>query len=96
VAYTDGSYTGPDESNRYGDVQVQAVIRNGRLVDVVALQLPQDRARSQQISNFSAPILHDEAIQSQSAQIDGVSGATYTSTGYAQSLQAALDAARRA
>jgi uncharacterized protein with FMN-binding domain len=95
ASYTDGTYTGLDAPNRYGDVQVQAVIRNGRLADVVALQLPQDRARSQQISEYSAPILHDEAIQSQNAQIDGVSGATYTSTGYAQSLQAALDAARR-
>jgi len=93
--YTDGNFTGPDAPNRYGDVQVQAVVKNGHLTDVIALQLPQDRARSQQISEYSAPILHDEAIQSQSAQIDTVSGATYTSRGYIESLQAALDAARR-
>jgi uncharacterized protein with FMN-binding domain len=93
--YADGTFTGSDELNRYGDVQVQAVVRNGRLVDVVPLQLPQDRSRSQQISNYSAPVLHDEAIRAQGAQIDGVSGATYTSIGYLDSLQAALDAARR-
>jgi uncharacterized protein with FMN-binding domain len=80
-------------STRYGDVQVRAVVQGGRLVDVQALTLPSDRERSARISDFAGPELHDEALQAQSANIDVVSGATYTSEGYAQSLQAALDRA---
>ena len=64
----------------------------GKVADVVALQLPTGR-RSGQISTYAAPILHEEALQAQSANIDTVSGATYTSDAYAQSLQAALDQA---
>jgi uncharacterized protein with FMN-binding domain len=67
-------------------------VASGKVADVVALQLPTGR-RSGQISSYAAPILHDEALQAQSASIDTVSGATYTSDAYAQSLQAALDQA---
>jgi uncharacterized protein with FMN-binding domain len=84
---------GPDVSTQYGDVQVRVVVQNGRLVDVQALTLPSDRERSARISDFAGPELHDEALQAQSANIDVVSGATYTSEGYAESLQAALDRA---
>lgn len=89
------SYDGAVETNRFGDVQVRAVLRGNRLVDVVALQLPNDRARSAYISEQAAPVLRQEALDAQSASIDTVSGATYTSESYAQSLQAALDAAHR-
>ena len=84
---------GPVESNDYGDVQVQIVVRAGQLVDVQALELPSDRRRSQEISDYAAPYLREEALQARSANIDIVSGATYTSVSYAQSLQAALDQA---
>jgi uncharacterized protein with FMN-binding domain len=84
---------GPAISTQYGDVQVRVVVQNGRLVDVQALTLPSDRERSARISDFAGPELHDEALQAQSANIDVVSGATYTSEGYAESLQAALDRA---
>ena len=77
---------------RYGPVQVEIVVADGQLQDVVAIQLPTGR-RSGQISNAAAPILREEALQAQSASIDTVSGATYTSDAYAQSLQAALDQA---
>ncbi|HEY2427636.1 MAG TPA: FMN-binding protein, partial [Acidimicrobiales bacterium] len=87
--------TGPDEPNQYGDVQVQLTIAGGRIVDVQALQLPQDRQRSAEISQAAGPLLRSEVLQAQSANIDGVSGATYTSESYAQSVQAALDQARR-
>lgn len=80
-------------SNRYGDVQVAVVLNGSRIVDVKALQMPFDRPRSQDISNQAAPLLHDEVLQAQSAQIDTIGGATYTSDGYAQSLQSALDKA---
>lgn len=75
----------------YTNVQVEAVLRHGRLVDVRALQLPNLDARSRQISAMAAPILRREAIVAGSADIDMVSGATYTSAAYARSLQAALD-----
>jgi uncharacterized protein with FMN-binding domain len=90
----DGRYSGEDVSMRYGDVQVQLVVSGGRITDVQALQLPSDRARSASISQVAGPMLHDEVLQAQSAQIDSLSGATYTSDAYAQSVQAALDKAR--
>lgn len=85
--------TGPVIQTPYGPVQVQITVRNGRLVDVRALQTPHDRGRSIAIAQYAVPILRREALAAQSANIDAVSGATYTSEGYAQSLQAALDAA---
>jgi ferredoxin-NADP reductase len=75
----------------YTTVQVAAVLRDGRLVDVRALALPNLDARSRQISAVAAPVLRREAISAGSADIDMVSGATFTSAAYARSLQAALD-----
>jgi len=83
---------GPVISTRFGEIQVEVVVTSGKLTDVVALQLPAGR-RSGSISTYAEPILHQEALQAQSAKIDTVSGATYTSDAYAQSLQAALDQA---
>lgn len=80
-------------STRYGDVQVRVIVSGGRLVDVQAEQLPSDRSRSQAISSDAGPQLRNEALRAQSARINTVSGATYTSDGYAQSLQSALDRA---
>ena len=77
---------------QFGPVQVRIDVAAGRIADVVALQLPTGR-HSGQISSYSEPILRQEALQAQSAKIDIVSGATYTSDAYAQSLQAALDQA---
>jgi hypothetical protein len=77
----------------YGPVQVQAHITNGRITDVVPLQLTSGRRRDDEINAYAVPQLHDEALAAQSANIDVVSGATYTSEGYIKSLQAALDAA---
>jgi uncharacterized protein with FMN-binding domain len=83
---------GPVVSIQYGDIQVEVVVTSGKLTDVVALALPTGR-RSGQISSYAEPILHREALSAQSARIDLVSGATYTSDAYAQSLQAALNQA---
>jgi uncharacterized protein with FMN-binding domain len=88
-----GTFTGQDVPNRFGDVQVQVIISNGRITDVSALQLPYDRARSAYISQVAGPMLRDEALQAQSARIDVISGATYTSDSYAQSLETALQQA---
>jgi uncharacterized protein with FMN-binding domain len=93
VAFS-GNVNGPVVQTPFGDVQVRAVLSSGKLVDVVALQTPSDRTRSQEIAQYAVPILRSEALAAQSAQINAVSGATYTSEGYAQSLQAALDQAK--
>ena len=86
--------TGADVPNQYGDVQVQLTLQGSRIVDVKALRMPFDRQRSYEISQQAAPLLAQEVIQAQSANIDLLSGATYTSESYAQSVQAALDQAR--
>ena len=91
-----GQYTGQDITSRFGDVQVEITISNGNITDVQAPLLPSDRARSVEISQAAGPILRDEALQAVSAktaQIDTVSGATYTSDAYVQSLQSAIDQA---
>jgi uncharacterized protein with FMN-binding domain len=85
---------GPVISTQYGDVQVRVILSGGKITDVQPLQMPFDRARSQEISQAAAPLLHDEVLQAQSAQIDLLSGATYTSDAYERSLQAALDQSR--
>lgn len=84
-------------SNRWGDVQVQAIFApDGSIENVLVLQAPNGDRRSLQISNYAIPILNGEALQAQSAQVDTVSGATYTSSSYERSLQSAIDAARTA
>ena len=94
AAYRDGTVQGPVISTRYGDVQVQVTISGGAITDVTALQLPSRDGRSQRIASIAEPILRQEALTAQSARIDLLSGATYTSDGYARSLQSALDSAR--
>lgn len=91
--YKDGSYDGGTFTNQYGDVQVRVIISGGRITDVQPLTLPSDRSRSAEISQVAGPMLHDEVLKAQSAQIDTIGGATYTSDGYAQSVQSALDKA---
>jgi uncharacterized protein with FMN-binding domain len=75
-------------------MQVLAVLDHGKLTDVTVLQQTSG-GRSTQIDSYALPLLKTEALRAQSARIDVVSGATYTSSGYARSLQAALDTARR-
>lgn len=84
------SFTGPVVRTQFGDIQVKVAVVGGKIVDVQALQLPYDRARSQYISQQVGPWLRSEAITAQSAQIDVISGATYTSLAYARSLDGAL------
>ncbi len=85
--------TGPVVSTRWGTVQVEITVDGGQLTDVAALQLPGGDQRSASISSRVEPTLRSQALSAQSAVIDGVSGATYTSVAYARSLQAALDSA---
>ena len=87
--------TGPAVTTDYGNVQVRITLNGTRIVDAQALQLPNDRSRSVRISQFAGPQLRAETLQAQSARIQLVSGASYTSQGYIESLQGALDLARR-
>ncbi|HEX4819698.1 MAG TPA: FMN-binding protein [Acidimicrobiales bacterium] len=84
---------GSDITNRYGDVQVRVTLQDSKIIDVQALALPNDRERSAEISDYAGPRLRQEALRAQSANIDLLSGATYTSESYQQSLQSALDKA---
>jgi uncharacterized protein with FMN-binding domain len=88
-----GQVTGSAVQIPFGTVQVQVTLQNGVITDVQAIQLPNDRGHSAEVSAYAGPMLRSEALQAQSAQIDSISGATYTSYGYQQSLQSALDQA---
>jgi len=78
---------------RWGPVQVQVKISGGKIVDVTTLQVPNGNRRDDEINSSAVPQLRSEVLSAQSARINTVSGATVTSDGYRQSLQAALDAA---
>jgi uncharacterized protein with FMN-binding domain len=91
----DGTFAGAAIRVKYGLVQVRVVIAGGRLTDVISAHLPSADENSVQINAKAGPKLRQEALTAQSANIQTVSGATYTSTGYKSSLQAALDAARQ-
>lgn len=88
-----GTFTGTSVQTRFGPVQVQITVANGSITDVTALQLTDKDQRSVSISNRAAPVLRQEVLAAQSANVQGVSGATYTSDGYLSSLQSALDQA---
>lgn len=85
--------TGDSVQTRWGPVQVRVTLKDGKLTDVTAVTYPQENPRDQQINAYAIPQLTREALTAQSADIDTVSGATYTSDGYRESLQSALDAA---
>jgi uncharacterized protein with FMN-binding domain len=85
--------TGSVASTQWGPVQVQLSISGGKISGVTVLQKPSGNPKDDEINSYALPILDQEALKDQSANIDMVSGATVTSTGYIQSLQSALDQA---
>jgi uncharacterized protein with FMN-binding domain len=85
---------GQPEDAMYGTVQVKVTLSGGRITDVQAVQLPSG-GRSSDIAAYAAPQLRTEVLAAQSARIDTVSGASYTSEAYARSVQSALDSAPR-
>ena len=89
-----GSFTGQSYANPYGNVQVQVVISGGKITSVKTIQYPNGHQQSVFINSQALPLLEQEVLQAQSAQINIIGGATFTSQGYAQSVQSALDAAR--
>ena len=91
--YKNGTYTGSVADAFYGNVQVQVTISSGQITDVQFLQYPNDRSTSVYINSQAMPLLKQEAIQAQSANVSGVSGASATSAAFIQSLTDALSQA---
>jgi uncharacterized protein with FMN-binding domain len=89
-----GTFLGQPEDVGYGTVQVRLTLTDGRITDVRAVQLPSG-GRSSEITAYAAPRLRSEVLAAQSASIDAVSGASFTSEGYAKSVQSVLDTAPR-
>ncbi|RWM11922.1 MAG: FMN-binding protein [Mesorhizobium sp.] len=88
--YADGVYTGPAADAYYGIIQLQALVQGGRLTALKILRYPNDRRTSVNINRQALPMLRDEAISAQSADVDIISGATLTSRAFIQSLGGAL------
>jgi uncharacterized protein with FMN-binding domain len=92
--FKDGQYTGPVTDAFYGNLQIKVVVSGGKVSDVKFLQYPNDRETSVQINSHALPILKQEVIASQDAEIDTVTGATQTSDAFRQSLVAILGQAK--
>ena len=92
--YKNGTFTGSVADANYGSIQVQIIVQSGLLAQVKFLQYPNERSTSRQINEQAMPYLQQEAIKAQSAQVDGVSGASYTSGAFIESLSSALNQAR--
>ena len=88
-----GTFKGDTSQTRWGPVQVQITLTDGKITDVTTLQYPNGDRKSLNISNRVIPWLQEETLQIQSANISGISGATYTSTGFQNSLASALQKA---
>jgi len=89
--YKDGQYTGTSvQAERYGNVQVIAIIQDGKLANFQFNEYPYERSLSLRISQVALPELMQEAVQAQNASVDIISGATFTSEAFIQSLQSAL------
>ncbi|QND64607.1 FMN-binding protein [Mesorhizobium loti] len=89
-SFADGTFTGPVTDAYYGLIQIQASIQGGRLISLKVLKYPSDRRTSININRQALPMLRDEAITAQSANVDIISGATLTSRAFRQSLAGAL------
>jgi uncharacterized protein with FMN-binding domain len=83
--------TGDVAQTQWGPVQVQLTVQSGKITAVSVPQYPNGNHRDAEINDYALPILINETVQAQSAEIDMVSGATVTSDGYVRSLQSALD-----
>lgn len=89
--FRDGTVTGQSVDTPFGVVQVKVIVASGSISELVPIRLTDVGGESVQIDNYAVPILRSEVLQSQSAKVSGVSGATYTSEAYLGSLQSALD-----
>ena len=94
--YTAGTATGANEQYGYGNLAVRVTVRSGKIINVAVPVIQTAESYSQQLAAEVIPMLRNEVLSAQSAQINAVSGATYTSQAYAMSLQAALDKLHKA
>jgi len=94
ASYKDGTYTGSIANAFYGNVQVQVSISGGKITNVHFLQYPNDNPNSQNINQQATPYLKQEAIQAQSANVNTITGATFTSQAFVQSMSSALNQAK--
>ncbi|HXB13815.1 MAG TPA: FMN-binding protein, partial [Bacteroidia bacterium] len=92
--YKDGTYTGSVADAFYGPIQVQVTVTGGKITNIKFLQAPNDHEQSIQINQQADPMLAQEAIETQSATVDIISGATDTSSAFIQSMQSALSQAK--
>jgi uncharacterized protein with FMN-binding domain len=92
--YKDGTYTGSVADAYYGNVQVSAIVSGGKITAVNFLQHPNSRSTSVAINQQAMPYLQQEAIQAQSSNVQVVSGATYTSQAFMQSLTSIISQAK--
>ena len=88
TAAINGTFTGPSVNVNYGNVQVKITVVNGRITDAVAVKAP--TGKNDRWTNMAVPILKEQTLKAQSANIQGVSGASYTSYGWFTSLQGAI------
>ena len=91
---TTATYDGSTVQTRYGPVQVRITVAGGKVTVADAIQLPSGNSYDDQVRQYAVPVLNQEAVAAQSSKISMVSGATYTSNAYVQSLQSALDQAK--
>jgi uncharacterized protein with FMN-binding domain len=82
------SFTGVEVGTRYGPVQVKIMVKNGKIVDAQTVQAP--TGSSDRYTQMSVPVLHERTIAAQSANVQAVSGASFTSYGWSQSLASAI------
>jgi uncharacterized protein with FMN-binding domain len=85
--------TGDAANTRYGPVQVAVTFNGKKITKIDVVEYPTESGRDREINSYAIPQLNQEAMAAQSANIDGVSGATYTAEGYVRSLQSAIDKA---
>ena len=93
ASYQNGKYIGDIANTSWGDFQVQVVIDNSRIASVSAVQYPHDRPLSAKINQVALPMLEQEAVHMQSAEVELVTGATVTAEGFIESLKKALSQA---
>jgi uncharacterized protein with FMN-binding domain len=91
-----GTYTGTSVTTRYGPVQVQITVSGGQITAVTVPVYPSNDSKSRSINATAVPKLVQSTLTAQSASVSSVSGATYTTNAYKQSLQSAIDQARAA
>jgi uncharacterized protein with FMN-binding domain len=92
--YKDGTYLGNSEFAYYGNIQIKVVVKNGKINDIVFLDHPKDNRTSNFINSQAMPMLIAEAISAQNANIDIISGASYSSGAFQKSLESALNQAK--